>query len=416
MNDIGTLVSLEKKFEDIAGLLAVDQFASEYFKNELYVTVSVVKDKFKLNGLINAPLASDVMLKEMDHIMGICSDLRKGEISEPVAIRQLMLLKIGEKRFGSVVKYISKGGIAASSTIISWQLSILYSTIMEFIKYMCSQGTSFIPIMIGGDAYGQERDEILSILTGSFTGKALAVYENIKTGDVVGVLKSMYNAITNSITPSDYFKSYSALNKALNTQEIVRELASESYGSSWAWSFVNKAADAVSKGAAALKSSVTGSRERAFVVELKGKVDSTELLIQEALYRIFILTCLIVVLTIIIIVVNRVTKRGIDKRMEQRRAERGLPAITFRFMDKKPAKKSKRKPKSRSKPVKTSPAKRRCNKQLSEKIGINIREGRYSSRKQAIAVAYNQVRKKSPSCKKFFNRSKKATKKSSKRR
>lgn len=49
-------------------------------------------------------------------------------------------------------------------------------------------------------------------------------------------------------------------------------------------------------------------------------------------------------------------------------------------------------------------SKKYCNRKLSEKIGINIREGKFSSRKQAIAVAYNQVSKKVPSCKRFFKR------------
>jgi len=57
--------------------------------------------------------------------------------------------------------------------------------------------------------------------------------------------------------------------------------------------------------------------------------------------------------------------------------------------------------------------KKYCNKKLSEKIGINIREGKFSSRKQAIAVAYSQVQRKSPSCKKFFA---KKTSKRSKRK
>ena len=47
---------------------------------------------------------------------------------------------------------------------------------------------------------------------------------------------------------------------------------------------------------------------------------------------------------------------------------------------------------------------RYCNKKLSGKIRINIKEGRFSSRKQAIAVAYSQVKKKSPMCNKFFKR------------
>jgi hypothetical protein len=49
----------------------------------------------------------------------------------------------------------------------------------------------------------------------------------------------------------------------------------------------------------------------------------------------------------------------------------------------------------------------RCKAVLKEKIRQNINEykdGRYSSRQQAIAVAYSQVSRKHPNCKKIFKR------------
>ncbi len=45
-----------------------------------------------------------------------------------------------------------------------------------------------------------------------------------------------------------------------------------------------------------------------------------------------------------------------------------------------------------------------CQKRVSEKIAINMREGKYKSQKQAIAVAYSQVRKMSPACDRFLKR------------
>ncbi len=49
-----------------------------------------------------------------------------------------------------------------------------------------------------------------------------------------------------------------------------------------------------------------------------------------------------------------------------------------------------------------------CKDYLGKKIGININEGIYKSRAQAIAVAYSQVRKKYPQCKRILGiRSKK---------
>jgi len=69
----------------------------------------------------------------------------------------------------------------------------------------------------------------------------------------------------------------------------------------------------------------------------------------------------------------------------------------------------KRRRKSRSKRSK------RCRSLLGKKIGINIREGIYANKAQAIAVAYSQVRKRYPSCRRIL-RSKKSKSKKSKRR
>lgn len=43
-----------------------------------------------------------------------------------------------------------------------------------------------------------------------------------------------------------------------------------------------------------------------------------------------------------------------------------------------------------------------CKKKLSDKIAINIREGKYNSKSQAIAVAYSQVRNMCPDCRRYF--------------
>ena len=56
-----------------------------------------------------------------------------------------------------------------------------------------------------------------------------------------------------------------------------------------------------------------------------------------------------------------------------------------------------------------------CREYLGKKIGININEGVYKSRAQAIAVAYSQVGKKYPQCKRILRiRSKKSKRRSRK--
>ena len=57
--------------------------------------------------------------------------------------------------------------------------------------------------------------------------------------------------------------------------------------------------------------------------------------------------------------------------------------------------------------------KKSCRDMLSSKIAINMREyknGRFKSPKQAIAVAYAQVLKQSPGCKRVLSRKTKSRK------
>ena len=69
--------------------------------------------------------------------------------------------------------------------------------------------------------------------------------------------------------------------------------------------------------------------------------------------------------------------------------------------------KSGRRSKKRS--PRKSPSKK-CKEHLQKKIKINIAEyksGRYSSRAQALAVSYAQVKKKYPSCKRSLTKKRK---------
>lgn len=64
--------------------------------------------------------------------------------------------------------------------------------------------------------------------------------------------------------------------------------------------------------------------------------------------------------------------------------------------------KSKKRSRSRSRKRLT---KKKCLQHLQKKIAININEakqGIFQSPKQAIAVAYSQIKKKYPSCKRYF--------------
>jgi len=64
-------------------------------------------------------------------------------------------------------------------------------------------------------------------------------------------------------------------------------------------------------------------------------------------------------------------------------------------------KRSKSPSKQISKKRSKSPLKRYCQEAVSRKIAINMKEERYKSPQQAIAVAYAQVRKAKPECKRY---------------
>jgi hypothetical protein len=68
-----------------------------------------------------------------------------------------------------------------------------------------------------------------------------------------------------------------------------------------------------------------------------------------------------------------------------------------------------RSPRKSSRGKRKSPSKK-CRERLQKKIRINMAEyksGRYSSRAQALAVSYAQIKKKYPSCKRSLSKKRK---------
>jgi len=77
----------------------------------------------------------------------------------------------------------------------------------------------------------------------------------------------------------------------------------------------------------------------------------------------------------------------------------------FSFGKPKPEPNSNSKPKPKPKPKKRKKGK--CKTYLEQKIALNLAEfkkGNYNSRQQAIAVAYSQVKKEHPRCKRFLEK------------
>ncbi len=83
-----------------------------------------------------------------------------------------------------------------------------------------------------------------------------------------------------------------------------------------------------------------------------------------------------------------------------------MPSRTSRRSHKRKSTRKKGK-RSGSRAKRSSLTKSSCQSKLKNKIRINMAEykkGRFSSRKQALAVSYAQVKKKSPGCKRYFKR------------
>ena len=75
---------------------------------------------------------------------------------------------------------------------------------------------------------------------------------------------------------------------------------------------------------------------------------------------------------------------------------------------KKQSKKSSKKKSKKMSKKSSVRTKTGCNDLLKNKIRVNMKElkdGRFASRQQAIAVSYSQVKKSSPYCKRYFKRS-----------
>jgi hypothetical protein len=65
----------------------------------------------------------------------------------------------------------------------------------------------------------------------------------------------------------------------------------------------------------------------------------------------------------------------------------------------------------RRKSKRRSKRSKRCKSLLGKKIGINIHEGIYANKAQAIAVAYSQVRKRHPSCRRILGKKRRSKRK-----
>ena len=99
-------------------------------------------------------------------------------------------------------------------------------------------------------------------------------------------------------------------------------------------------------------------------------------------------------------------KNHIEKQKWNWIVNKFRPKKSIKKSVKKSVKKSLKKSlkKSPKKSVKKSMKSKTCKERLSEKIAINISEGKYKSKEQAIAVAYSQVKKMHPNFIKYLQK------------
>ena len=94
-----------------------------------------------------------------------------------------------------------------------------------------------------------------------------------------------------------------------------------------------------------------------------------------------------------------------SKKSSPKKSKKSSPKKSKKSSPKKSMRSSPKKSKKRSR--KSVSLKEKCQKWVSNKIAINMgeyKDGKYKSPKQAIAVAYSQVLKKHPECKKVLKR------------
>jgi len=102
---------------------------------------------------------------------------------------------------------------------------------------------------------------------------------------------------------------------------------------------------------------------------------------------------------------NKSLRKSMRKSISKSRKMNKKSKRVSRKMNKKSISKSRRT--SRKSKRKMGKKEMTCKNLLKQKVGINIEEykdGRYSSRNQAIAVAYNQVKKMKPLCEKYLKK------------
>lgn len=94
------------------------------------------------------------------------------------------------------------------------------------------------------------------------------------------------------------------------------------------------------------------------------------------------------------------TKKSVRKSRAPKRS-RKIVKKSPKSRTRKSIKKSTRKSRARKSAI------GKCRQMVYKKVSINLKEykqGRYLSPQQAIAVAYSQIRKKHPSCKKYLTK------------
>jgi hypothetical protein len=318
---MGEVALLTEKFEKIAGILYINQL-EDSIRQEVIDTVNIIQTEFRADGLINNYEATKNMIMKMDYVMTICSDVKNDKISIMRATTDLRNLRLNRKSLDLFPRPNTLFGYRLiSGSLIMWQLQALFVTIMQFVTFLASKTTTIGSIMIGGAGTETYRRELIGELATSSVGKIILLYKHITSIDSTSTISDIYNSITGVISPRHLSESYNEIGKVFfDVQKDVLKNAEPSEPSI-GWTIFNKIVDSASVGVQSAKVLMYGRSDDAFIAELKGKIQATDIMITGAVYQICILTLVIIVLWLLYYIVNKIAYSRAQSRMAERERE-----------------------------------------------------------------------------------------------
>ena len=330
---------LEREFNRIKGIVSIGYSFETYLVTTIEDVVKQIEMEFKKDGVISNERASRQMIMKMDYVMTMCDKVTRGEVSQSKANSLLQDLQLNRINLEIMPRPNTLAAYTVSSSVISYQLSVFYNAVMGLILFMTSNSLKFLPILAGGDAYSEQRSDIAHILSSSFAGKAVLLWNEL-TVNPIHSLKLIYKTLTTTIGYEDYSKVYGNIESMLDIKQKAIPDVTTPVSNGFLSGLMTTVVDKASKVATGAKRLVYGDMESAFVEQLRGQVNAADILVTGAARIIFYMTLLIIVMWVIYWVVGKVAYARARSRVDSRidaidSARQQQPAIdlSFNFAD-----------------------------------------------------------------------------------